>query len=188
MAGDTLAFAHNTGKSSDTEESNSDIEDVLRAHFMIGDVRSYDQDPRFGLIVKGEVASKALSPGINDPGTAIDVITRSARILTLYRDESGSSELPLHDNLYLRPISPMDLIEDAFGALARDSANVLEVQLRLQSALSRLIEHDDPAMCDAALAAAKLHLRRARAAMDFTPDFERLKRAVGQKVVDGLED
>ncbi|MEL6958821.1 MAG: DUF2254 domain-containing protein, partial [Pseudomonadota bacterium] len=51
------------------------ISDVL-----ISDIRNYDQDPRFGLQVMGEIASKALSAGINDPGTAIDVITRVGRI------------------------------------------------------------------------------------------------------------
>ncbi|WP_305804424.1 DUF2254 family protein [Stenotrophomonas sp. YIM B06876] len=44
---------------------------------MVGAQRSLDQDPRFGLLVLGEVASRALSPAINNPCTAIDVIGRA---------------------------------------------------------------------------------------------------------------
>lgn len=187
MSGDVLAYADDTGVGSDPDDSDTPVDDMLRAHFSIDDVRTYDQDPRFGLIVLGEVASKALSPGINDPGTAIDVITRSARILAQYHNEADSAELPSHENLYLRPILPTDLIEDAFSALARDGADNVEVQLRLQSALSRLIEHDVDGMAQASLTAAITHLRRAQAAMSFQPDFARLRDAVHPKVRDGLE-
>jgi uncharacterized membrane protein len=46
-------------------------EDVLgraAACFSVGDVRSFDQDPRFGASVLTEIASRALSPAVNDPG------------------------------------------------------------------------------------------------------------------------
>ena len=56
--------------------------DAIQAAFTIGPLRHFDQDPRFGLIVMAEVASRALSPGINDPGTAIDAIGCAVRTLT----------------------------------------------------------------------------------------------------------
>src|SRR5690606_29386814 len=43
--------------------------EAVRAAFNVGARRSFDQDPRFGLIVLSEIASKALSPAVNDPGT-----------------------------------------------------------------------------------------------------------------------
>ncbi|WP_280940216.1 DUF2254 family protein [Methylobacterium sp. 10] len=43
---------------------------------VIGDRRSFDDDPCFGIIVLSEVASRGLSAAINDPGTPI---TSSAR-------------------------------------------------------------------------------------------------------------
>ena len=46
--------------------------------------RSFDQDPRFGACVLTEIASRALSPAINDPGTAIDVIGRAVRVLAVW--------------------------------------------------------------------------------------------------------
>lgn len=54
---------------------------AVRNAFTVGDERSFEQDPRFGLSVLSEVASRALSPAVNDPGTAIDVIGRAVRLL-----------------------------------------------------------------------------------------------------------
>ncbi|WP_375280908.1 DUF2254 domain-containing protein [Pseudooctadecabacter sp.] len=185
MKGDVLAQVC-TSDTVELDEDARDFADVLRAHFGVGDVRTYEQDPRFGLVVLGEIASKALSPGINDPGTAIDVITRTSRILTLYRDETANDTEVAHDRLWIKPICPHDIIEDAFSALARDGAGLVEVQQRLQSSLARLIEQDDPEMRKAAVAAAGLFYRRAVQTFDFAPDADRLKASTAQAVLDHI--
>lgn len=51
----------------------------LRNAFTLGEQRS---DPRFGLCVLSEIASRALSPAVNDPGTAIDIIGRAFRLFS----------------------------------------------------------------------------------------------------------
>lgn len=43
--------------------------------FVIGANRSFDEDPRFGLIVLSEIAARALSPAVNDPGTARSLVS-----------------------------------------------------------------------------------------------------------------
>ncbi len=48
--------------------------------FLIGDSRVYDEDPRFGLIALSEIAARALSPAVNDPGTAIGIIGTFIRL------------------------------------------------------------------------------------------------------------
>lgn len=53
----------------------------LRKPFVIGNQRTFEADPRFGFVVLSEIASRALSPTVNDPGTAIDVIATSTRLL-----------------------------------------------------------------------------------------------------------
>ena len=83
-----LARVRRRGAGDPEARSYEDIEEAIQTNVVLGDVRTFDQDPRFGLQVMGEVASKALSPGINDPGTAIDVITRVGRILSHYADET----------------------------------------------------------------------------------------------------
>ncbi|WP_281856822.1 DUF2254 domain-containing protein [Litoreibacter halocynthiae] len=185
MKGEAIAYCVPKGDGDSSDEG--DLVDIVRSHIQIGDVRTYDQDPRFGLMVLGEIASKALSPGINDPGTAIDVITRVARVLSLYQDETKSVQPPEHDRLWVRPLDPTDLVEDGFGALARDGAKIIEVQQRLQSALSRLMEHDCPEMAKAARIAACLEFRRAKASLEFEPDVERLRRSTARVVLQEVE-
>lgn len=59
-------------------------ESEVSAAFTIRTERSFDQDPRFGLVVLAEIASRALSPAVNDNGTAIDVLGRAIRALSLW--------------------------------------------------------------------------------------------------------
>ena len=171
------------------EGSNpDDLEEDLLGALAISDLRTYDQDPRFGLQVMGEVASKALSPGINDPGTAIDVITRVGRILSHYADETEGLETPEFSRLHVAPLDPDDLIRDGFGALARDGASVTEVQERLQAVLSGLMRHPDNGLRKAASDAAIEHLSRALQATDFAPDRARLLAAARKDVRDAVKE
>jgi uncharacterized membrane protein len=63
-----------------------DALEQIRDAFSIAKHRSFVQDPRFGLCVLAEIASRALSSGVNDPGTAIDVIGRGVRVLSEWRN------------------------------------------------------------------------------------------------------
>jgi uncharacterized membrane protein len=58
----------------------------IEESFVIGDNRKFDEDPRFGLIVLSEIASRALSPAVNDPGTAIQVIAAFVRLFALWSE------------------------------------------------------------------------------------------------------
>ena len=137
---------------SDDEEFRKTVADNIS----IGDLRTFEQDPRFGLVVLGEIGSKALSPGINDPGTAIDVLGRMSRIFETYPEERDRPKEDLeHPRLHVRPLKPSDLIEDGFDPVARDGAGLIEVQLAVQNALARLAEHPDDGLSKAAKEAAK---------------------------------
>ncbi|MBV0910999.1 DUF2254 domain-containing protein [Anianabacter salinae] len=52
------------------------IASSIAAAITLGQSRDYGQDPVFALMVMTEIAERALSPGINDPGTAIDAVAR----------------------------------------------------------------------------------------------------------------
>ncbi|MGY6551693.1 MAG: DUF2254 domain-containing protein [Erythrobacter sp.] len=108
------------------------------AAVIIGDKRTFREDPRFGIVVMTEIASRALSPAVNDPGTAIDVIGRLLRILSRWRQEiSPNMEYP---SVLVPPISPEEVLEEAFRPIARDGAALVEVQVRLQKAVAKLRE------------------------------------------------
>jgi len=178
-----LAKVVDTGdrQSKDDGPEYDSIEDALEACITIGIVRSFDQDPRFGLIAMGEIASKALSPGINDAGTAIDMINRIGRVLSYYEDETAKDRDTLLHRLWVEPIKPADLIEDGFGSLARDGAALFEVQHRLLSVLHALTHHPDGLLSDTARDVADAMYTRAMDSFTFAPDKTRLEQAFGPK-------
>lgn len=147
--------------------------------FVIATVRSFDQDPRFGLAVMAEIGSRALSPAINDPGTAIDVIGRLTRLLAQWaegRDEV-TTDFP---RLHLHPLSEEDLFEDAFMLMARDGAGLIEVQLRLQKSLTALQSQGSVSFRQAAAAQSALALQRSELALTCEADRLRLHKLLQQ--------
>lgn len=147
---------------------------ALEDAIVIDDVRDYEQDPRFGLIVMGEIGSKALSPGINDAGTAVDVITRVGRILARFRDETAGVADGVLEHVYIAPLDPVDLLDDGLGALSRNGAGVLEVQQCLQRTLGGLMGHEDASLRAAAKDMATRELDRALGVIAFAPDRDAL--------------
>lgn len=112
------------------------------AALTIGVRRTFENDPRFGLCVLSEIASRALSPAVNDPGTAIDVIGRGVRTLTCWSKlrVSGSQTDQGCKQVFLRGLTVDDLFDDFFAPISRDGAALLEVNLRLLKALISLAE------------------------------------------------
>lgn len=147
--------------------------DALRQTFVLGDGRSFDQDPRFGLIVLCEVAQRALSPAVNDPGTAIAAMNTITRVLVDSPTDAVARETPL-DRLTLVPLDPADFIHQAFDPIARDGAAVPEVQLRMQKLLSIVAEGCDEEVGNAARRQAATSLQRAMLALVLEEDKTRL--------------
>lgn len=117
-----------------------DITADIASAFVIGDSRTFESDPRFGLIVLSEIASRALSPAVNDPGTGIDVLGAQVRLLTRWHQACSEQSEPdvLYDRVYVPALSTRDLFDDAFTAIARDGASSVALVIRLQKALRAL--------------------------------------------------
>ena len=144
----------------------------LRKAFTVESARSFEQDPRFGLIVLSEIASRALSPAINDPGTAIDVLGRLVRVLSHW--DRSADYVPDYPRLHVPPVRPADMLEDAFQPIARDGAALVEVQVRLQKALAALARIVPDEFSDVASAMSAEALERACAALQTDIDKERV--------------
>lgn len=107
--------------------------------YTIGDDRSFDQDPRFGVIVLCEVASRALSPAVNDPGTAIDIINTSVRVLAPWVSREGAPDPdPVYPAIHVSPLATADLFDDAYGPIVRDGSSMLQVAVKIQKAMESL--------------------------------------------------
>lgn len=119
--------------------------------------RTQDQDVRFNVTLLGETADRALSPGINDSGTAIVVMDLLVSFFDHWcatRREAVAAEV--HSPRVRVPLLRADqLVGDAFAPIARDGAGQVEVGIRLQKALAVLTR-----LGDAEIAAAATSLSR----------------------------
>lgn len=110
---------------------------TIVAGFTVEDSRRFNHDPRFGMIVLSEIASRALSPAINDPGSAISVLGAGQRVAhamivrALAADEAAANNAEI-------TLSLEEMIEDLIIPIARDGAALVEVGIRLQRTLGSL--------------------------------------------------
>jgi uncharacterized membrane protein len=166
----------------DTEVDESGREEIADA-FAIGDDRTFDEDPRFGLIVLAEIASRALSPAVNDPGTAIDIINTLVRLFSIWAnretdcEEDGPEDGPgvEFDRVEIPELSVSDMFDDAFNAIARDGASMFEVQVRLQKGFRALASLGNDEMKEAAKAHARFALQHAEKALRLPDEIEALR-------------
>lgn len=163
--------------------SDEDAEAVA-ATFEIGSSRVFEQDPRFGLLVLSEIASRALSPAINDPGTAIVVTGTFVRLFVLWNEYGKADDVSRvqFDRVAVPELSMADMFDDAFTGIARDGASSVEVVVRLLKALEALAASEDAAMRDNALRHARLALVRAENVLKI-PDDLRVVREVAKFAV-----
>lgn len=159
------------------EQSEVDCEKVARS-FLIGSNRRFDEDPRFGLVVLSEIAGRALSPAVNDPGTAIEVVGTLVRLFVLWSDPAKTGDdRANYDRVEVPEISVRDMFDDAFTTIARDGAGAVEVAVRLQKALQALASIGDVAIRGAAIHHSRLALARAEIAMDLARDLAAVRDA-----------
>lgn len=139
--------------------------DRIAGSFVIGDIRTHEQDPAFGLAALSEIASRALSPGVNDPGTAIEAIHRLGSLLWDYASNDARPEAPAFPRVFLPVPCDADLIEAAFAATARDGAGQIEVARTLRRTLLSLAEAPAPDLARAATELADTARQHARIAL-----------------------
>ena len=125
--------------------SKEEINDqALRTAFIVGEQRTFDQDPKYAIRLLVDIAIRALSPAINDPTTAVqalDQIEDLLRRLGRRRLEIGA----IHDGQGdLRVVTPHPSWED-FLALAFDEIRVygassVQVMRRMKALAGDLID------------------------------------------------
>ncbi|MGC1508253.1 DUF2254 domain-containing protein [Ketobacter sp. MCCC 1A13808] len=171
------ALAYVRVESESNQEQSQDHGQSIAESFQIGSDRLFDDDPRFGLVVLSEIAGRALSPGVNDPGTAINILGTMVRLFDLWsqpssEDDDNKNKTPEYDRVEVPAISMRDMFDDAFTVISRDGAGIVEVAIWLQKALHSLSLKDDPEMQDAARFYGALALKRARLALALPEDLE----------------
>jgi uncharacterized membrane protein len=184
------SFLHR-GRAAFTVHRRGPVDDKLIARlgsaFTVGKDRTYEQDARFGLIALSEVASRALSPAVNDPGTAISIIGVLVRSLTHWQEEQGEVTVE-HDRLYAKQLAAEDLLRDSFAPIARDGAGIVEVMIRLQKGLCAVAALGDGDLAEAARRRSAEALQRARTALTSKEDISRVEEAAAWVRLDPAEN
>jgi uncharacterized membrane protein len=118
--------------------------DSLRSHVALGQERTLEQDPTFAFRIIVDIASKALSPAINDPTTAVLALDHvhhllrdvGARSLSDGREEDKSGHLRL---VYRTP-NWEDFVHLAVTEIRQYGGDSIQVVRRLKAMLDNLIE------------------------------------------------
>ena len=152
---------------------------AIARRLTIGINRTFEQDASYGLLVLSETASRALSPAINDPGTAISVICRQEKLLLDWARTDPDRNLPLFPRIFVPDSARRAMIENAFAGIARDGADKIEVALRLRDALGRIAQSPDPALAEAARDMTARAEGYADAALPLDSERQRLRETTG---------
>ena len=123
------------------DAADDEVRELLCGCVVVGGERSLEQDPLLGFALLAEVGSRALSPGINDPQTALICIDRLCALLARAARVPACRYPPrLLGAGCLTVLRPDfgDMLERGIRPLIRDGAGYAEVQQRLAAGLVEL--------------------------------------------------
>ncbi|BAN04076.1 hypothetical protein YM304_37620 [Ilumatobacter coccineus YM16-304] len=92
--------------------------------FATGDSRTMQQDISFGLVQLTDIAVRALSPGVNDPSTASDIIVQIGNVmLSIWSQDEAPSERVDRDRTLIRHrVAHAEHLRRAFDPIRRYGA------------------------------------------------------------------
>jgi uncharacterized membrane protein len=113
--------------------------------YYVGNSRTLVQDVRFGISLLVVVASRALSPAVNDPVTPLLCLDRIEAILSKYLERGVSSPYYFDDDHNLRVISDTvgfkQLIRFSFDLIRQYGRGNAEVLLRMLRVIETIAPH-----------------------------------------------
>lgn len=124
------------------KENREALTNQVRASFVIESRRTPRQDIVCSILELVDIAVRSLSPGVNDPFTAMNCIDRLAASMCKlvkrqnpqrsYCDESGEQRV------VWKPATSSDAIQDAFRQIRQYGASSVAVSIRMVEALSKI--------------------------------------------------
>lgn len=121
---------------------SKEIDEDLRGAVVIGRDRTPYQDLEFAIRRIVELAQRSLSPGINDPTTALYCVDRLGQVLGRVADRDVPSPMRVDQSGQLRVFTEVfdlgDVTCQAFAAIARYGMTDADVVTRLAETLAKL--------------------------------------------------
>jgi uncharacterized membrane protein len=123
---------------------NQDSIDSILSQFVIGEIKTSQQDLEFSIHQMVEIALRALSPGINDPYTAIACIDNLKATMTYLAKAKFPSKYRFDDKSNLRIIEDIlafeGVLDAAFNQIRQFSGGSPAVIIRLMEALATIYQ------------------------------------------------
>lgn len=119
--------------------------EAILGAFAVGVDRTHEQDPLLAFALLGEVGRRALSPGINDPGTAIECLNYGEDLLVRALAPWRTPPETTLERVRMAPLAPRHFLEAAVSGIARDGRDFPEVTARVQAILATLAVRVDDA-------------------------------------------
>ncbi|MCO6432419.1 MAG: DUF2254 domain-containing protein [Deltaproteobacteria bacterium] len=132
--------------------------DVLRKEvneaFIVGKQRTAEQDIEYAIHQMVEIAVRALSPGINDPFTAVTCIDWIAESICRIAGKSEQSSFRYGRQREIRMVTRVSsfrgIVDAGFDQIRQCSAQNVAVTIRLLEAITAIAEHvAEPGQCEA---------------------------------------
>lgn len=124
------------------EQVSPKLTKELNHAFLLGKERTEQQDIEFPINQLVEISLRALSPGINDPFTALRCIDRlSAGLSSLAERQFPSAHRYDHENklrVIVAPIAFEQLVDSAFSQISYYGRSDMAVTLRLLKAIAQI--------------------------------------------------
>lgn len=122
------------------ERTTEELQGQIREAFVLGTLRTSAQDIEFSINQLVEIAVRALSPGINDPFTAVTAIDRLGSALVKLAQRRMPSAHRYDDQQRLRVVSPAttfpNLLAAALNQVRQHAAGNAAVTIRLLETLT----------------------------------------------------
>ncbi|MEX0998786.1 MAG: DUF2254 family protein [Thermodesulfobacteriota bacterium] len=126
---------------------DTEIQSKIRGTLLIGNQRTSEQDTEFAIDQLVEIAVRSLSPGINDPFTAIMCIDHLSVALSKVGDRVIPSVFRYDKNNKLRVIAKPktfdDLMNSAFNQIRQYGRTSVSVTIRLLESLIVIASNTD---------------------------------------------
>lgn len=138
IGGSELAYVYPASRAAD------DMEDSLNMAFAIGSERTKQQDIQFSIDQLVEVAVRALSPGINDPFTAITCVNELGEALCRLAERELPSSYRYDDERQLRVVTGAltfrNMVDVSFDKLRNYARDSTAVTLRMMEVIAIIMK------------------------------------------------
>lgn len=128
------------------ENDESDHENIakkINSALLIGEKGTSEQDPEFAIRQLVEVAVRALSPGINDPFTAIACINKLGNNIAFLINRQFPSDQHVGEDgrllVQLKPFTFNGIVEASFNQIRQNGDSDVAVTIHLLKTLHKLI-------------------------------------------------